>query len=352
MIKNILIFSSILKIISYFCSKFKFLDVMKKVLFSLLILSIATSLSAQKTMPNFSEHGYKKPVMYSSKIGGFEEFHDKTDVVEIGTVLFNTKTNQVVGFIEEEEIEAEVSSSSAAISIDPHCERYPWISPYAYCMNNPIRYIDPDGRDWKDFLLGFTESLARNITVGAGGVSATNSVSNASHYNIGRNAGDVVSLAMGVGEVIGGSGTAAGGAVVTVGSAGTASPASIPAVIGGVAIVAHGSAMTGKAAASLMSQDGRISQASSSNSNESSNTSSGTSTSEKTRSTKGGDGATSKHIIERDSKGNTISKTHQVTDEKGNIIHQHQDHVNQNLPQGEKAKTRQFPDEWIQYPKK
>lgn len=31
--------------------------------------------------------------------------------------------------------------------IDPLCEKYYNISPYAYCMNNPVRYIDPYGRD-------------------------------------------------------------------------------------------------------------------------------------------------------------------------------------------------------------
>lgn len=34
-------------------------------------------------------------------------------------------------------------------SIDPLCEKYYDISPYAYCGNNPMRYIDPDGRDIK-----------------------------------------------------------------------------------------------------------------------------------------------------------------------------------------------------------
>jgi len=31
-------------------------------------------------------------------------------------------------------------------SVDPMCEKYYNISPYAYCLNNPVRYNDPDGR--------------------------------------------------------------------------------------------------------------------------------------------------------------------------------------------------------------
>ena len=33
------------------------------------------------------------------------------------------------------------------MSIDPLCEKYYWISPYAYVANNPLKFVDPDGRD-------------------------------------------------------------------------------------------------------------------------------------------------------------------------------------------------------------
>ena len=32
-------------------------------------------------------------------------------------------------------------------SMDPLCEKYYHISPYAYCAGNPVKYVDPDGRD-------------------------------------------------------------------------------------------------------------------------------------------------------------------------------------------------------------
>jgi RHS repeat-associated protein len=33
-------------------------------------------------------------------------------------------------------------------TVDPLCEKHPEISPYVYCAGNPVRYVDPDGRDF------------------------------------------------------------------------------------------------------------------------------------------------------------------------------------------------------------
>ena len=34
------------------------------------------------------------------------------------------------------------------LSVDPMADKYPSISPYAYCAWNPVRLVDPDGRDF------------------------------------------------------------------------------------------------------------------------------------------------------------------------------------------------------------
>lgn len=115
----------------------------------LVILVIATcfELQAQHAEGNpFARLGYKTDVY---TFGEKKEFHDQEEIVEIGEILFNTKTNEVVGFVEEKtDSLIELKPELQSMSIDPLCEKYYSISPYAYCMNNPVKYIDPDGKDW------------------------------------------------------------------------------------------------------------------------------------------------------------------------------------------------------------
>ena len=37
------------------------------------------------------------------------------------------------------------------LSVDPLAEKYPNISSYVYCANNPVKYVDPDGRKFRNY---------------------------------------------------------------------------------------------------------------------------------------------------------------------------------------------------------
>ena len=39
------------------------------------------------------------------------------------------------------------SDLSIWLSVDPMTDKYPSMSPYTYCANNPVRLVDPDGRE-------------------------------------------------------------------------------------------------------------------------------------------------------------------------------------------------------------
>ena len=44
------------------------------------------------------------------------------------------------------------------MTMDPLCEKYYSISPYAYCNNNPVKYVDPDGK-----FLQFAENVSKEF---------------------------------------------------------------------------------------------------------------------------------------------------------------------------------------------
>ena len=53
------------------------------------------------------------------------------------------------------------------MTVDPMAEKYYSWSPYAYCLNNPIKYIDPDGRDPKKLShwIRFGKEAAKAVNV-------------------------------------------------------------------------------------------------------------------------------------------------------------------------------------------
>lgn len=117
---------------------------MKKIILITSLLLIV--LSAAKAQDVFKKYGHNKEMLTLSK-GKYQEVFKNEEIVQIGTVLINTKTNKIVQLLDVDTTKTNYNAelSSRFLTVDPLAEEYYSYSPYAYVMNNPVIYIDPTG---------------------------------------------------------------------------------------------------------------------------------------------------------------------------------------------------------------
>ena len=66
-------------------------------------------------------------------------------------------------------------------SRDPLFEKYFWMSPYAYCANNPVKYVDPSGEEMTDFQ-DKNGNLIKHIDDGSNAVFRKTGEGSSVHY--------------------------------------------------------------------------------------------------------------------------------------------------------------------------
>ena len=71
--------------------------------------------------------------------------------------LFGGKERMAGGALIEYDFEARnyVASFQRFTTIDPETEKFPWLSPYAYCNANPINFVDQHGLYPKSIIYSF-----------------------------------------------------------------------------------------------------------------------------------------------------------------------------------------------------
>mgnify|MGYP003673007573 CR=1 FL=1 len=120
---------------------------MKKLL--LLFALFVGFISTQAQDNPFAEYGYTPKIATLSQ-GKYNETFDNDTLVQIGSILYNTKSKQIVAFVQIDTMYSEATLEpdivSRWLSPDPLASEFPSYSPYNFVVNNPILFVDPDGK--------------------------------------------------------------------------------------------------------------------------------------------------------------------------------------------------------------
>src|ERR1035437_2122789 len=80
-----------------------------------------------------------------------KEFHGFNDFERVGSAIINMNTKKIVRFINRDSIQDqgmnELDMTTRFLTVDPMAEKYFQLSPYAYCANNPLLFVDPNGEE-------------------------------------------------------------------------------------------------------------------------------------------------------------------------------------------------------------
>jgi len=142
------------------------------------------------------------------------------------------------------------SSAGRFTSVDPVLNSTAVFNPqrwnrYAYAGNNPLRFKDPDGADFWDFVNGVSDAMRANFALGVGRSTGGNR-----DFVVGQHVGDVISLAGTAIETLGGMGAMSGGAAAC--GTGVGCLVGAPAIAGGAVLTTHAVGMGLTASVSLM----------------------------------------------------------------------------------------------------